>query len=360
MDSTVRTTHLAAVHSRQRQIRRGEDAGGGRAGLPCTFAYRIRHFLFGFETREKAALDQPLALHSSTRSLASNALSTLAMPSTPGALELALLADEMPSAGSVPCGAQSLPPPSATSPSRSRSRHLRLPDNHSSSSRSLSLSQSNSPHHHDNNNSSSVFYLHPDTLSQLRQRSIQIQVVDQRFKHPSWMHPNVGGESQHVHASPADVAALRDRRSRFQPNLREWPATAISGNAILSSVLFSAGLTAAKAGRFAPLAQLAVIVTVYCFRFVLADVMSAVPLNGGCYTAVLNASTKKTAAVAATFSVLSYLATGVVCAVSGLTYARPVYDPLPVVACAVALLLAVRTALPPRHCGERCRSTRTL
>ncbi|TYZ63787.1 hypothetical protein PybrP1_004782, partial [[Pythium] brassicae (nom. inval.)] len=257
------------------------------------------------------------------------------MPTTPGALEMALLADEAPSARGIARGAQSLPL-SATPTNRSHSRQLRLTDNdNGSGSSSSSRSRSRSPIGHE----SSAFFFRADTPSQLRQRFIQIQVVDRRFKHPSWMHPNVGGESQHVHAAPAEVAAVRDRLAREKQNLREWPATAISGNAILSSVLFSAGLTAAKAGRLAPLAQLAVVATVYCFRWVLGEVMSAVPLNGGCYTAVLNASTKKAAAVAAAFSILSYLATGVVCAVSGLTYADSVW-PLPVVPGAVALLLA--------------------
>uniref|UniRef100_K3XAH0 Uncharacterized protein n=1 Tax=Globisporangium ultimum (strain ATCC 200006 / CBS 805.95 / DAOM BR144) TaxID=431595 RepID=K3XAH0_GLOUD len=135
--------------------------------------------------------------------------------------------------------------------------------------------------------------------SQLRQRFIQIQVVDRRFKEPSWMHPNIGGEAQHIHTSDDELDAVRRKleESHQQTNLGEWPSTAISGNDILSSVLFTAGLTASKAGKLAPIAQYIVVVVVYCFRWVFEEVVSAVPLNGGCNNVTLDSLTKKVAAV---------------------------------------------------------------
>ncbi|DBA01630.1 TPA: hypothetical protein N0F65_011386 [Lagenidium giganteum] len=181
------------------------------------------------------------------------------------------------------------------------------------------------------------FYRH-DTPSQLRQRFIQIQVVDQRFKEPSWMHPNIGGEAQHMQGPEEELDAIRQEMERNKHQLSEWPATAIGGNDILSSVLFTAGLTTAKAGKFAPITQMMVVIVVYCFRWVFEEVMSAVPLNGGCYNALLNSSSKKVAAIAATFSILSYLATGVVCGVSAFNYVNYLMA-LPVVSCTVGMLL---------------------
>lgn len=180
-------------------------------------------------------------------------------------------------------------------------------------------------------------YFRIDTPSQLRQRFIQIQVVDQRFKEPSWMHPNIGGEAKHISTSEDDLEVIRCKLEDEKENLTEWPSTAISGNDILSSVLFTAGLTASKAGKLAPVAQLIVVVVIYCFRWVFEEVVSAVPLNGGCYNAILNSSTKKVAAVAATFSILSYLATGVVCGVSAFNYVNYLWH-LPVVVCTVGML----------------------
>ncbi|TMW69551.1 hypothetical protein Poli38472_001707 [Pythium oligandrum] len=175
------------------------------------------------------------------------------------------------------------------------------------------------------------------TPSQLRQRFIQIQVVDQRFKEPSWMHPNIGGEAQHVTSVDEEVESIRLKLEVEKQNLSEWPSTAISGNDILSSVLFTAGLTIAKAGKLAIVAQLLVVIVVYCCRWVMEEVVSAVPLNGGCYNAILNSSSKKVAAIAATFSILSYLATGVVCGVSAFNYVNSLVA-IPVVGCAIALL----------------------
>ncbi|KAJ0402509.1 hypothetical protein ATCC90586_002679 [Pythium insidiosum] len=178
------------------------------------------------------------------------------------------------------------------------------------------------------------------TPSQLRQRFIQIQVVDQRFKQPSWMHPNIGGEAQHLAAPEDELQRLR-RQLADDPQrhaLGEWPATALSGNDILSSVLFTVGLTLPRAGKLAPLAQLLVVVVVFCFRRVLEEVMSAVPLNGGCYNALLNASSKRVATVAAAFSLLSYLATGVVCGVSAFQYLNALVA-VPVVWSTIAMLL---------------------
>ncbi|DBA04158.1 TPA: hypothetical protein N0F65_004266 [Lagenidium giganteum] len=176
-----------------------------------------------------------------------------------------------------------------------------------------------------------------DSPSLVRQRHLQIHVYDRRFKHPTWMHPNIGGEAQHIESSAEEVAELAKARAAAKHSLSEWTATAISGNDILSSVLFTAGLTAAKAGKYAPLGQAIVCVVTYYLRPVMEEAMSAVPLNGGCYTAVLNSSTKRLAALCALFSILSYLATGVVCAVSAFSYLNTIVT-VPIVLSTIGML----------------------
>ncbi|ETK95758.1 hypothetical protein F441_01393, partial [Phytophthora nicotianae CJ01A1] len=188
---------------------------------------------------------------------------------------------------------------------------------------------------------SEMNFIRADTPSQLRQRFIQIQVTDRRFKEPSWMHPNIGGEAQFVqgHKDEIDAIRLELEADEKKNKLGEWTATSISGNAILSSVLFSAGQTIAKAGKLAPVTQLFVVTVVYCLRWVFEEVMSAVPLNGGFYTAMLNSAPKKVAAICAVFSMLSYLSTAVVNGVSAMNYVNESLVEIPVMACTIGLLV---------------------
>ncbi|GMF38502.1 unnamed protein product [Phytophthora lilii] len=193
---------------------------------------------------------------------------------------------------------------------------------------------------------SEMNFMQAETPSQLRQRFIQIQVTDQRFKEPSWMHPNIGGEAQYVQGKVEEIDTIREEilLHETENKLGEWTATSIGGNDIMSSVLFSTGQTIAKAGKLAPVAQLLVAIVIYCLRWVFEEVMSAVPLNGGFYTAMLNSSPKKVGAICAVFSILSYLATGVVNGVSAMNYVNESLVELPVMVCSVGLL-AVFAAL---------------
>ncbi|KAI9984847.1 hypothetical protein PInf_006377 [Phytophthora infestans] len=188
---------------------------------------------------------------------------------------------------------------------------------------------------------SEMNFIRADSPSQLRQRFIQIQVTDRRFKEPSWMHPNIGGEAQFVQGHKDEIDAMREELevNATKDKLGEWTSTSISGNAILSSVLFSAGQTIAKAGKLAPVTQLFVITVVYCLRWVFEEVMSAVPLNGGFYTAMLNSAPKKVAAICAVFSMLSYLSTAVVNGVSAMNYVNESLVEIPVMGCTILLLV---------------------
>ncbi len=102
--------------------------------------------------------------------------------------------------------------------------------------------------------------------------------------------------------------------------LGEWSATAICGNDITSSCLYVSALTILAAGPYAPFALLIVACVLFLFRKVYAEVGSALPLNGGTYTVLLNTSNKKYAAIAAVLTLLSYIATAVISAGEAIHY----------------------------------------
>lgn len=106
----------------------------------------------------------------------------------------------------------------------------------------------------------------------------------------------------------------------YAGHLGEWSATAICGNDITSSVLYVSALTIGVAGIYAPLGLLAVSLVLFLFRKIYGEVGSALPLNGGAYTVLLNTTNKKIAATAATITIVSYLATAVISANEAMHY----------------------------------------
>ena len=120
--------------------------------------------------------------------------------------------------------------------------------------------------------------------------------------------------------------------------LGTWSATAICGNDITSSCLYVSALCAAHAGVLAPLVLLGVAGVLYVFRKVYAEVGSALPLNGGCYTVLLNTTNKRTAAAAACLTILSYVATAVISAGEAMHYAHNLWHGLNVFWATITLL----------------------
>ena len=110
------------------------------------------------------------------------------------------------------------------------------------------------------------------------------------------------------------------------PRLGQFTATSIAGNDLLSSVLYTAGICTTYAGKLAPVALALVSCMLYLFRFVYAEVVTAMPVNGGSYNALLNTTTKRAAAVASCLSLLAYIATAVVSAFSAVSYVQPLWD----------------------------------
>jgi amino acid transporter len=123
-----------------------------------------------------------------------------------------------------------------------------------------------------------------------------------------------------------------------QKKLGEWPATAICGNDITSSCLYVSALSILAAGKWAPVALLVVAALLYLFRKIYSEVLSALPLNGGTYTVLLNTTNKKLAAAAAVLTLLSYVATAVISAGEAMHYLHGLIHSLPVMAATVALL----------------------
>lgn len=112
--------------------------------------------------------------------------------------------------------------------------------------------------------------------------------------------------------------------------LDEFRATAISGNDISSSVLYVVGRCFIFAGKLAPFSLLLVVMVLYLFRAIYTEVVTALPLNGGAFNALLNTTTKFLAAMAGGLTLLSYAATAVVSANSAASYLNALVDELPV------------------------------
>ncbi|MEZ4803196.1 MAG: APC family permease [Gelidibacter sp.] len=108
----------------------------------------------------------------------------------------------------------------------------------------------------------------------------------------------------------------------MKKKLNQLNATAICGNDISSSCLYVSALAIIYAGQYAWISLLMVAVILYLFRKVYGEVVGAIPLNGGAYNALLNTTKKSTASIAATLTVLSYMATAVISASEAVKYAH--------------------------------------
>jgi len=140
------------------------------------------------------------------------------------------------------------------------------------------------------------------------------------------------------------------------PNYRlnELEATAICGNDITSSCLYVSALTILQAGKWAPLALLIVATVLFLYRKIYAEVVGALPLNGGAYNALLNTTSKKVATLAACLTILSYMATAVISASEAMHYVHSLWHGLPVIT-ATIILLAAFMVLTIMGIGESAR-----
>lgn len=120
--------------------------------------------------------------------------------------------------------------------------------------------------------------------------------------------------------------------------LGQLPATAICGNDITSSCLYVSALAIIYAGKWAPVSLLMVAGVLYLYRSIYAEVVGALPLNGGAYNALLNTTSKSRASIAACLTILSYMATAVISASEAMHYVHSLWKGLPIIPATVALL----------------------
>ncbi len=155
--------------------------------------------------------------------------------------------------------------------------------------------------------------------------------TSERWQFAGW------GQSERITAiPPPDSVRHLDQPVKHQ--LGTWRATAICGNDITSSVLYVSALCAAQAGALAPVVLLIVAAVLYLYRRVYAEVGSALPLNGGTYTVLLNTTSKRLAAGAACLTILSYVATAVISANEAMHYAQHLLPGLDVMLATVGVL----------------------
>lgn len=120
--------------------------------------------------------------------------------------------------------------------------------------------------------------------------------------------------------------------------LKELPATAICGNDISSSVLYVSALAIIAGGKWAAVSLAIVAAVLYLFRGIYAEVVGALPLNGGAYNALLNTTSKRWASIAACLTILSYMATAVISAGEAMHYAHTLWAGLDVFIATIVLL----------------------
>lgn len=122
--------------------------------------------------------------------------------------------------------------------------------------------------------------------------------------------------------------------------LNELQATAICGNDISSSCLYVSALTILYAGQYAWISLLFVAIVLFLFRKIYGEVVGAIPLNGGAYNVLLNTSSKRLASLAATLTVLSYMATAVISASEGMHYLHRILPGINIIGATILVLVA--------------------
>ena len=154
------------------------------------------------------------------------------------------------------------------------------------------------------------------------------------------------GPGQHFYRSLEDQGA--DEHSQAsggmmdeEHKLGQFTSTAICGNDILASVLYTVGLCVSAAGVYAPLSMMLIGGMLYLFRSVYGEVGTALPLNGGAYNCLLNTTSKKIASLAACLTILSYMATGVVSATEACDYLQTLWEGEPIATSTIVLFVCV-------------------
>jgi len=125
---------------------------------------------------------------------------------------------------------------------------------------------------------------------------------------------------------------------KLRAKLGELASTSISGNDISSSCLYVSALAVLHAGQYAWISLLIVGAVLFLFRKIYGEVVGALPMNGGAYNALLNTTSKSMASLAASLTLLSYMATAVISANEAMAYLKNIVPQLPVILATIGLL----------------------
>lgn len=124
---------------------------------------------------------------------------------------------------------------------------------------------------------------------------------------------------------------------RKAKKLNQFFATAICGNDILSSSFYVSGIAIMYSGIYAPVVLLVIIGILFFYKSIYTEVVEALPVNGGAYNCLLNATSKSIASFAGTMAILSYIATAVLSAKTAIEYLHSVVS-LPIIPITIGLL----------------------
>ncbi|KAG2199866.1 hypothetical protein INT46_003723 [Mucor plumbeus] len=127
------------------------------------------------------------------------------------------------------------------------------------------------------------------------------------------------GSTYYMEIEQSDLDLYQQELAK-KTTIGQWRATSIAGNDLIASVLYSIGPCVVQSGKYAPISMFLVALLMYPMKRIITEVATAMPLNGGTYNAMLNSTSKTTAAVVACFSILDYLATCVVSASTASAY----------------------------------------
>ncbi len=148
-------------------------------------------------------------------------------------------------------------------------------------------------------------------------------------------------------AQQDEVVHFNKPELKKHEKLGELASTAISGNDISSSVLYVSALAIVYAGQYAWITLLIVALVLFFFRKIYGEVVGALPLNGGAYNALLNTTSKRMSSLAATLTLLSYMATAVISAKEGVHYLFHIFNisDINIIVAATTGLLAIFAGL---------------
>lgn len=164
-------------------------------------------------------------------------------------------------------------------------------------------------------NSSKSYFINPEATT------------DEAWEYPGW---------GSVYEKVMDQSKLPPPIHKHQLNVIQ--STAISGNDLLASVLYTTGIVCSACGQLAPIVMLLCCIALYPYRKIFKECGLAIPLNGGVYVAMLNSASKIVATFAASCSLIAYSATAVVSAASCTSYASQELGHFPVIPVTIGIM----------------------